>query len=103
MDTKDKDNSNFPVAGKDANQQSMKNYDAGENGGGDEDIDEVPLFRRKRVIIPILAVLTALAIVGYYWYMNMQDYVFDRRRLCRCQQRGDQLEDAWKDRLSWYR
>lgn len=67
MGTKDKDN-------KELNQQAMSNYRAVENGG-DEDIDEVPLFKRKKVIIPILAVLTIVAVAGYYLYMNMQDYV----------------------------
>jgi len=68
METKDKDN-------KPVDQQSMSNYRASENGGGDEDIDEVPLFKRKRVIIPILVVLTIVAVAGLYFYMNMQDYV----------------------------
>ncbi len=55
--------------------QPPQNYRPAENGAGDEDIDDVPLFKRKRVIIPILAVLTIVAIAGYYLYMNMQDYV----------------------------
>ena len=67
METKDKDN-------KDINPEALKNFKATENGG-DEDIDEVPLFKRKRVIIPILAVLTIVAVAGLYLYMNMQDYV----------------------------
>ncbi|HEY9167613.1 MAG TPA: HlyD family secretion protein [Candidatus Kryptonia bacterium] len=67
MDAKGKDN-------KDINQEALRNYKAAENGG-DEDIDEVPLFKRKRVIIPILAVLTIVAVGGLYLYMNMQDYV----------------------------
>jgi len=56
-------------------QTAMKNYAAAENGGGDEDIDDVPLFRRKRVIIPILVVLTVVAVAGLYLYMSMQNYV----------------------------
>ena len=45
------------------------------NNGNDESIDEVPLFKKKRMIIPLLVLLTAAAIGGYYWYMNMQDFV----------------------------
>ncbi len=60
---------------KDIVQGEVMNHKAAENGAGDEDIEDVPLFRRKKVIIPILAVLTVIAIAGYYWYMNMQDYV----------------------------
>lgn len=45
------------------------------NGAGDEDIDDVPLFRKKRIIIPLLAFLTIGAIGGIYWYMNLQDFV----------------------------
>jgi len=45
------------------------------NGETEENIDDVPLFRKKRVIIPLFLVLLAAAVGGYYWYMNMQDYV----------------------------
>jgi len=45
------------------------------NKNGDEEIEEVPLFRRKRLIIPLLVLLTIMAVGGYYWYMNMQNYV----------------------------
>ncbi len=65
METKDKDDNSVKP-------QAMSGY---QNGGGDEDIDEVPLFKRKRIIIPILAVLTIVAVAGFYLYMNMQDYV----------------------------
>jgi len=67
MEAKDKDSQN-------TNPEALKNYRAAENGG-DEDIDEVPLFKRKRVIIPILAVLTIVAVAGLYMYMSMQNYV----------------------------
>jgi membrane fusion protein, multidrug efflux system len=46
-----------------------------DNGSGDEDIDDVPLFRKKRVIIPLLAFLTLAALGGIYWYMGLQDFV----------------------------
>lgn len=68
METKDKDNKELDPA-------SLKTLKSAENGEADEDIEDVPLFRRKRVIIPILVVLTAVAVAGYYWYMNMQDFV----------------------------
>ncbi len=45
------------------------------NKNGDEEIEEVPLFRRKRLIIPLLILIVIMAVGGYYWYMNMQNYV----------------------------
>jgi membrane fusion protein (multidrug efflux system) len=68
METKGKDN-------KELDQASLKTLKSAENGEADEDIEDVPLFRRKRVIIPILAVLTVVAVAGLYLYMSMQDYV----------------------------
>jgi len=68
METKDKDN-------KDVSQGALKTYNGATNGSGDEDIEDVPLFRRKKVIIPILAVLTVVAVAGIYLYMSMQEYV----------------------------
>ncbi len=68
METKDTSN-------KELDQAALKTLKSAENGEADEDIEDVPLFRKKRVIIPILVVLTAVAIGGYYWYMNMQDFV----------------------------
>ncbi|MHB1686216.1 MAG: HlyD family secretion protein [Ignavibacteriaceae bacterium] len=41
----------------------------------DDDIESVPLFRKKRVIIPILLLIITVVIVAYYWYMNLQDFV----------------------------
>ncbi len=46
------------------------------NGEADENIEDVPLFRKKRVIIPLFLVLIAAAIGGYYWYLNMQQFVY---------------------------
>jgi len=56
------------------NSQLIKNYKPTENGG-DEDVEDVPLFRRMKVVIPILAVLSIAAVAGLYLYMNMQKYV----------------------------
>ena len=42
---------------------------------GDESIDAVPMFRKRRVIIP-LALLLAAALGGaWYWYVNFRGYV----------------------------
>lgn len=60
---------------KDINEKIPKNLSNGGNGGGDEDIEDVALFRKKRVIIPILALLTIAAVGGIYWYMSIQDFV----------------------------
>lgn len=45
------------------------------NHGSDESIDEVPLFKKKRMIIPLLILIIAAAVGGYLWYMNLQDFV----------------------------
>lgn len=45
------------------------------NGAGDEDIEDVALFRKKRIMIPLLAFLTIAAVGGIYWYMGLQDFV----------------------------
>ncbi len=68
METKDKSNDNL-------NQTPQKSINTQSNGSMDEDINEVPLFKKKRIIIPLSLIIIALVIAGYYWYMNMQDYV----------------------------
>lgn len=68
MDTKDNKN-------KDLGQASGGNPDAA-NGGQDENIEDVPMFRKKKVMIPLLIVVIAGVVAGYYWYMNMQKYVY---------------------------
>ncbi len=68
METKEKDNSL-------ADQSGRQTRGPIQNGEGDEDIEDVPLFKKKGVIIPILLVLIAAAIGGYYLYMKMQDFV----------------------------
>ncbi len=76
METTNQDNkdSNRLRQGEIQAGQNLKNYNPAESAG-DEEIDDVPLFKRKRVIIPILVVLTIIAVAGLYLYMNMQDYV----------------------------
>jgi len=42
---------------------------------GNESIDQVPIFRKRRVIIPI-ALLLAAALAGvWYWYVNLRGYI----------------------------
>ena len=42
---------------------------------GDESIEEVPMYRKRRVIIP-LAILLAAALGGaWYWYVNLRGYI----------------------------
>ena len=53
----------------------MESKTAPSGNGNDESIDDVPLFKKKRMIIPLLLLLSAAAIGGYFWYMNMQDFV----------------------------
>ncbi len=55
--------------------EKPKAANPGVNGAGDEDIEDVALFRKKRVIIPLLVLLTIAALGAIYWYMNMQDFV----------------------------
>lgn len=45
------------------------------NGEGNQGIESVPLFRKKRVLIPLLIVLILAVIAGWNWYANVRDYV----------------------------
>jgi len=46
-----------------------------EMDAGDESIDDVPMYRRRRVIIP-LAILVAAVLGGaWYWYVNFRGYI----------------------------
>ena len=42
--------------------------------GEEEDIGPVPLYRKKRVIIPALLLMIAVAAVLWYWYTNLRGY-----------------------------
>ena len=42
---------------------------------GDESIDQVPMFRKRRVIIPLALLLAAALGGGWYWYVNFRGYV----------------------------
>lgn len=48
--------------------------EAGENNGS-ESIDDVPLYRRRRVVIPATLVILAALAGAWYWYVNLRDYV----------------------------
>jgi membrane fusion protein (multidrug efflux system) len=44
----------------------------------DEDevsIESVPLYRNFKLVIPVFVLLVGLAIVAYYWYMGMREFV----------------------------
>jgi len=43
------------------------------NNGADQSIDEVPLFKKKRVIIPLILLVIAVAAV-VYWYIGTLQY-----------------------------
>jgi membrane fusion protein (multidrug efflux system) len=46
-----------------------------EEPNGDESIDQVPMFRRRRVIIPLGLLLVAALGGAWYWYVNLRGYV----------------------------
>jgi len=41
----------------------------------DADIDNLPMYKKKRVFIPLFILLIIVVVAAYYWYVNMQDYV----------------------------
>jgi membrane fusion protein, multidrug efflux system len=42
---------------------------------GDEPIDHVPMYRKRRVVIPFAVVVLAALGFTWYWYTNLRDYV----------------------------
>ncbi len=46
------------------------------NGNGDQSIDDVPMFKRKRILVPLLLLVVALAAGGWYWYVNNYSSAF---------------------------
>ena len=44
-------------------------------GEEEEDIDQVPLYRKKRVLIPFFILILALAFGAWYWYKNLRNFV----------------------------
>jgi membrane fusion protein (multidrug efflux system) len=45
-------------------------------GAGDQSIDDVPMFKRKRILVPLLLLLVALAAGGWYWYVKNYSSAF---------------------------
>jgi membrane fusion protein (multidrug efflux system) len=45
------------------------------NDREEEDIDQVPLYRKKRVLIPFFILIAALAFGAWYWYKNLRNFV----------------------------
>lgn len=41
----------------------------------DEDVEQIPFYRRKRFIIPLLLLVIIAVISIIYWYLNMRNYV----------------------------
>lgn len=46
-----------------------------ENGDDGATIESVPLYRNFKVVIPVFILLIGLAIVAYFWYMGMREFV----------------------------
>jgi multidrug resistance efflux pump len=51
------------------NQPNLKMPQGG-NGNGDQPIDEVPMFKRKRVFVPLFLLLVVVVAGGWIWYMQ---------------------------------
>ena len=47
-----------------------------QNGGDDQSIDDVPMFKRKRVMVPLFLLAAALAAGGWYWYVKNYSSAF---------------------------
>jgi membrane fusion protein (multidrug efflux system) len=45
------------------------------NEADSESIDNVSLYRKRRVVIPVLVVLLASLAGGWYWYVHLRDYI----------------------------
>jgi membrane fusion protein (multidrug efflux system) len=67
-DNESKKTPTIPVIGAPRNAGSAN----GENG--DESIDDVPLYRKKRVIVPVFIVVVLGAVGLWYWYVNLRGY-----------------------------
>jgi membrane fusion protein (multidrug efflux system) len=45
------------------------------NGDLDQTIEEVPLYRKRRIVIPVLLVVVAAVAGIWYWYVGFRDFV----------------------------
>jgi len=46
-----------------------------ESQNGDQEVDSVPLFRKRRVVIPVALLIIAGLATLWYWYVNLRDFV----------------------------
>jgi membrane fusion protein (multidrug efflux system) len=42
---------------------------------GSESIEDVPIYRKRRVVIPLALILLASLAGAWYWYVNLRDFV----------------------------
>jgi len=52
------------------NQQSQPNPTRPQGSDSDQPIDEVPMFKRKRVIVPLFLMIVTITAGGWMWYMQ---------------------------------
>ena len=52
------------------NQQNQPNPTRPQGSDGDQPIDEVPMFKRKRVIFPLFLMIVIITAGGWMWYMQ---------------------------------
>ncbi len=45
------------------------------NTNNNEEVDNVPVFRKKRIVIPLLILLLAVIASGTYWYVGLRAFV----------------------------
>lgn len=57
------------------NQPAGKKVTDAPSGAEDEEIGQVPLYRKKRVIIPSLVFILVVAVGVWYWYTNLRHFV----------------------------
>lgn len=42
---------------------------------GDEPIEDVPMYRKRRIIIPAVIIILAAVAFGWYWYVVLREYI----------------------------
>ncbi len=42
---------------------------------GDQPVDNVPLYRKRRVVIPVAVLIIVAVAAAWYWYVNLRDFV----------------------------
>ncbi len=45
------------------------------SGMVDEEIEEVPLYKKKRVFVPLMIILAGAVAAAIYWYVGMAEYI----------------------------